>query len=275
MFFPSYFPLLQFHLKAMTQADVTHDTSILIDQDPHHATPIRLHSFRIDSPFPKVSPSVPTSDSRTDAPDAAGTAGATQTTTPPAKQLTHEDSWMKRHLRTLSGDLKAAEQQEKETPLTPPSPTSNIIEIMYRHFWRRKGDVFHLLLSLAVALDDHLWPREDKEQVQLFISLVYQVTGVKLKASFASEGEPAAAGLWGARRKLQGNSKKFGSKEAWGSWFRRAHIRMKAHFFPYNSGTTAGQALVSPFFQEKDEPAPPALGSASLETLFPRSGPIE
>jgi uncharacterized protein YdaU (DUF1376 family) len=28
------------------------------------------------------------------------------------------------------------------------------IEFVYRHFWHRKGDVFHLLLNLALVLDN-------------------------------------------------------------------------------------------------------------------------
>ncbi|KAL4526906.1 hypothetical protein Ndes2526A_g01330 [Nannochloris sp. 'desiccata'] len=250
------------------------DSANLQEEDSRLAAPVRLHSFRLESPFADVPPSEnPPSTETTAAPASPGAATSAREA---RGRVHHEHSWKRQHLRTLSEDITAAEVKGKEeTPLAPPSPTSNIIEILYRHFWRRKGDVFHLLLSLAIALDDRLWPREDKEEVQLFISLVYHVTGVKLKASFASEGEPAAAGLWGARRKLQGKSKKYGSKEAWGSWFRRVHIRLKAHFFPYNSGTTAGQALLAPFFQEKEEPTPPAIGAASLETLFPRSGPIE
>ena len=252
------------------------ENSDTFQEDSHLAAPLRMHSFRLESLFSNVSPSESTPSTETTA--ALARPGAATCARIMLEQENHEQSWERHHLRTVSGDITAAKEEtekEKEIPLTSPSPTSNIIEILYRHFWRRKGDVFHLLLSLAIALDDRLWPLEDKEEVQLFISLVYQVTGVKLKAFFASEGEPAAAGLWGALRKLQGKSKRYGSKEAWGSWFRRVHIRLKAHFFPYNSGTTAGQALVAPFFQEKDEPAPPPIGVASLETLFPRSGPIE
>jgi hypothetical protein len=239
-------------------------------EEQHPPGPERLHSFKLDSPFLNVSPTESTAASTTETTTA--TVAPSSATSP---QMEPQQSWTKRHLSTLSTDLEAAAEKEKEAPLAPSTPTSNIIEILYRHYWRRKGDVFHLLLSLAIALDDRLWPKEDKEDVQLFVSLVYQVTGIKLKASFAAEGEPAATGLWGTRRKLKGKSKKFGSREAWGSWFRRVHIRLKAHFFPYNSGTTAGQALVAPFFQEKDDPAPPAAGAASLEKLFPRSGPIE
>jgi hypothetical protein len=249
--------------KKQPSATTTPDTSTISgdEHNDHHLHgPERLHSFRLESPL-----GIPSDFS-----EHTGTG-----TAPDHREVKHEQSWRRQHLRTLSGDIEAAQRPEKETPLTTPSPAANIIETMYRHFWRRKGDVFHLLLSLAIALDDSLWPREDKEEVELFISLVYHVTGVKLKASFAAEGEPAAAGLWGAPWKKNGQSKKYGSRKAWGSWLRRAHIRLKAHIIPYNSGTTAGQALVAPLFQEKEEPAPPAISVASLETLFPRSGPLE
>ena len=36
----------------------------------------------------------------------------------------------------------------------PPTPAMSPIEKLYRRFWHRKGDVFHLLLSLAISLDD-------------------------------------------------------------------------------------------------------------------------
>lgn len=53
------------------------------------------------------------------------------------------------------------------------------------------------------------------------------------------------------------------------AWFRRNHIRFRAHYSPYNSGLTAGEALVAPFFGG-EEPAPTPLG-VPLGDLFPRS----
>ena len=49
--------------------------------------------------------------------------------------------------------------------------------LLARSFWRRKGDVFHLLLSLAIVLDDRVWPKEDERDVRMLVSLVYHVTG--------------------------------------------------------------------------------------------------
>lgn len=43
---------------------------------------------------------------------------------------------------------------------------------------QRKGDVFHLLLNLAIVLDERVWPKEDEEEVKLLTSLVHHVTGV-------------------------------------------------------------------------------------------------
>ena len=168
--------------------------------------------------------------------------------------------------------------QKRDQPLTAATPPTNVIERMYRHFWRRKGDTFHLLLSLAIALDDRVWPREDQEAVQLFISLVHHVTGVKLSASFAAEGEPAAAGLWGRlgrKSYLRKKVEKYGMKGRWYGKFRRAHIRLKAHMYPYNSGLTAGEALVAPFFQAAQEPAPAPQPPATLEMVFPRSSILQ
>ena len=56
-------------------------------------------------------------------------------------------------------------------PHPPPPPPPS------RNFWRRKGDVFHLLLSLAIVLDDRVWPKEDERDVRMLVSLVYHVTG--------------------------------------------------------------------------------------------------
>lgn len=39
------------------------------------------------------------------------------------------------------------------------------------------GDVFHLLLNLALALDARVWPAQDEETVEDLISLVHHVTG--------------------------------------------------------------------------------------------------
>lgn len=131
-------------------------------------------------------------------------------------------------------------------------------------------DVYHLLLGLAVALDDRVWPREDRDDVQLFISLVHHVTGVRLRASFASEGEPAAAGLWGWQHR---GGQRMGRRRQLGATLRRMGIRFRAHIWPYNSGTTAGEALVAPFFAQTRDEVPPPVAAATLDVLFPRSSP--
>lgn len=93
------------------------------------------------------------------------------------------------HLGHLHASLSLGEERAKQAaaaqeaaatkpPKAPPQPRMGPIEKMYRQFWRRKGDVFHLLLGLALALDDRVWPKEDQEQVQLFATLIYHVTGV-------------------------------------------------------------------------------------------------
>lgn len=164
-----------------------------------------------------------------------------------------------------------AVRREDTMPSAPSPPRMSPIEKMYRQFWRRKGDVFHLLLGMAVVLDDRIWPSEDKEDVLLFVSLVHHVTGVKLKASFAAENEPAVKGRWGRMGRLTRFKKeKYGTKGTWSAWFRRVHIRLKAHLYPYNSGLTAGQALVAPFFQEREPRVPPASEAVPLAAVFPR-----
>jgi hypothetical protein len=179
----------------------------------------------------------------------------------------------------LRASLSTMDQRERQRsaspdaiPEPPPAPRTGPIEILYRRFWRRKGDVFHLLLNLAIALDDRVWPKTDEQDVNLFVSLVYHVTGIKMKASFASEDEPLAAGLFGRMGRLRGNTPVYGAKSTETSWFRRMHIRLKAHLYPYNSGLTAGQALVTPFFDGQVATSLPR--PVSLSTLFPRSSAV-
>jgi len=134
---------------------------------------------------------------------------------------------------------------------------------------------------MALALDDRVWPKEDEEEVQLFVSLVYHVTGVKLKASFAHENEPRVVGLWGRMGWMKrgcpsdGNGDVdllyYGTRGRFKAWFRRHHIRFLAHWNPYNSGLSAGEALVAPFFRRECSLRHP-IPTVSLEELFPRSG---
>lgn len=97
--------------------------------------------------------------------------------------------------RMLHASMTARKASAAE--ITAPQPKMGPVEVMYRHFWKRKGDVFHLLLGLAIALDDRVWPKEDEEDVMLFASLVHHVTGVHIHAAFASESDTKAKGVFG------------------------------------------------------------------------------
>jgi hypothetical protein len=149
------------------------------------------------------------------------------------------------------------------------------VEKMYRLFWARKGDVFHLLLALGSILTERVWPKEDEKEVRMFAHLVYHVTGVKVTAYFASPGEPKSSAVLGKRDKnstaiekvksfdesddelsvideAQG-SDVYGKRKAnLGSCIRgclgRPHMFYRGHVHPFNSGLLAGEALVSPFF---------------------------
>ncbi|KAL4458764.1 hypothetical protein ABPG75_013629 [Micractinium tetrahymenae] len=115
------------------------------------------------------------------------------------------------------------------------------IETMYRHWWHRKADVFHLLLTMALALDSRVWPEDDENEVLALMSLVHHITGIKMKAHFADPAEVEAARNEG--------STPYGRKMAnWRHWWRRWHIRFKAHVVPFNSGLLAREALSHPFF---------------------------
>lgn len=189
---------------------------------------------------------------------------------------------------TGSSDGGSVQYNPQRVSSHPVSYKQSPIEKMYRRFWRRKGDVFHLLVNMALVLDDRVWPKEDERDVQLFITLVHHVTGVRMKASFAAEGDKRSTGLFGrlacvgaSRVKEEGvahgpvahgpghNLREFGRWGKWSHWFRRMHMRFQAHAKPYNSGLLAGEALVAPFFGAGR--VQHAKLPVCVETAFPRS----
>ncbi|EFN56122.1 hypothetical protein CHLNCDRAFT_144739 [Chlorella variabilis] len=125
-------------------------------------------------------------------------------TSPPPEALASA-----RHMQSL--------QRKKKSP----------IETM--HFWHRKGDVFHLLLGIALALDDRVWPQEDIAEVQALISLVHHVTGIRLKASFAEQGEGPERRRFGKLRGCVGRPQVAGDDSDCSYEFGR----IKAHAKPY------------------------------------------
>lgn len=160
------------------------------------------------------------------------------------------------------------------------SVQAGVVEKMYRSFWSRKGDVFHLLLSLAITLDDRVWPKTDERDVQLFISLVHHITGVKMRAYFYSGDEGKSLKVMGRRWKStpgDGDSDvgsmaydafAFGSRVRLFNWMRKFKMIMKAHLSPWNSGTLAAEALVSPFFGPNRSP-PHAELPVCVSAAFP------
>lgn len=160
----------------------------------------------------------------------------------------------------------AVERCTNDEPGDPSVPQTTIgaglVERMYRSFWNRKGDVFHLLLNMAIVLDNRVWPCRDKNDVLLFVSLVHHVTGVKMKAHFTNENDPETKYFLGRYSRIgRGQIKKaeemqhkhlqklMGLRKSWRTWFRRMHMRWRGHVKPFNSGLTAGEALVAPFFR--------------------------
>lgn len=132
------------------------------------------------------------------------------------------------------GQNAEARRQKRRSKKSP-------IETMYRHWWHRKADVFHLLLTMALVLDSRVWPEDDEDEVLAFFSLVHHCTGIKMKGSFAEPVEVEEA-------KKEGTTP-YGRKMAnWRHWWRRWHIRFKAHIVPFNSGLLAREALSHPFF---------------------------
>lgn len=160
------------------------------------------------------------------------------------------------------------------------------VEKMYRMFWARKGDVFHLLLALGTILSERVWPKEDEKEVRMFAHLVYHVTGVKVTAYFASPEEPKASPVMGKLDKTgtmkieklksfdesdddlsvideeRPPSTIYGKRTNFRNKFVRRclgkpHMFYRGHVHPFNSGLLACEALQSPFFgQALPKPAP-------------------
>jgi len=171
---------------------------------------------------------------------------------------------------TMTTKKKKKEYQKKpgKSALQSMSSGRGPVERMYRHFWSRKGDVFHLMLALAVALDDRVWPKRDERDVQLFISLVHHVTGVKMKAYFTSSDDPKRPKVMGQRKKRDTSDESvYGARVRCFAALRRARMLYAAHVSPFNSGLLAGEALVAPFFGIKG--APHAELPVCVEAAFP------
>jgi hypothetical protein len=131
------------------------------------------------------------------------------------------------------------------------------VEKLYRKFWARKGDVFHLLLALGTILNERVWPKEDQHEVMMLASLVYHVTGVKMATYFATPEDPKSPKVMGRKDKNapirpavveEDDENIYGKRKAKFGCFSRSHMFYRAHRHPFNSGLLAGEALVSPFF---------------------------
>jgi hypothetical protein len=116
-----------------------------------------------------------------------------------------------------------------------------------------------------------VWPKEDERYVQLLVSLIYHVTGIKMRAYFASPNDPKRFKVMGKRHKRSkyagGKEPVFGARVRCFAAFRRLRILWAAHTKPFNSGLLAGEALVSPFFGLQG--APHAELPVCVEAAFP------
>ncbi|PSC70169.1 kinase-like superfamily isoform A [Micractinium conductrix] len=146
-----------------------------------------------------------------------------------------------------AGHKKGAESTESADPK---KRKRSPIETVYRHWWHRKADVFHLLLTVALVLDNRTWPEHDADTVQNFCSLCHHVTGIKLKAKFkpVADTSAAASAALVVAVTAAGQPTPLGRPPRWTHWWRRWAIRLKGHLFPFNSGLLAREALSHPFF---------------------------
>ena len=177
-----------------------------------------------------------------------------------------------RNRKKLSGDRLHKHTTQERIDI---NGAKGPVEKMYRLFWARKGDVFHLLLALGAILTERVWPKEDEKEVRMFAHLVYHVTGVRVTAYFASPEEPKSSEVMGRRDKSAvpieelksfdesddelteidetKDSDIYGKRKSlhnrfWRGCLGRPHMFYRAHAHPFNSGLLAGEALTSPFF---------------------------
>jgi hypothetical protein len=146
---------------------------------------------------------------------------------------------VKRNFLPLPLDVKNMHLIPKVSPL----------ERFWRHLWRRKGDVYHLFFDMCRFMDGRVWPKKDKVDVLLFLSMMMHVTGVPLKAWFGEiEGSDADA----QAMKLKTQFIPCGAFERSDGTFhilRVRGVRIRGWLSPHNPGLTAAEVLTSPFFR--------------------------
>ncbi|KAK9822580.1 hypothetical protein WJX74_006685 [Apatococcus lobatus] len=122
-------------------------------------------------------------------------------------------------------------------------PKFSLIERMYRFYWRRKGDVYHLLFNLGEWLDGRVWLKKDRLDVQRLLDLIHHVTGAKLQAYFVEANEAGLPRMGGCGfLKQNGRVLHFA---------RRWSVRLQTWTHPNNPGLTAAEALTSNFFTKR------------------------
>ncbi|KAL3148346.1 hypothetical protein ABBQ38_013803 [Trebouxia sp. C0009 RCD-2024] len=159
-----------------------------------------------------------------------------------AQGVAHEEAYM-RAARPV-GCVAFLPHPSKLLPKMAP------IEQIYRHLWKRKGDVYALLWDLQRFLDGRVWPLEDELEVRLMIDLIRHVTGVKLKAYFvplSHEQDQTGKKALKLQRKFSILGP-FQRNDGALHVLRIRTIRLRSWFKPHNPGLTAAEALTSPFF---------------------------
>lgn len=142
----------------------------------------------------------------------------------------------------LPGEKKAKELEFKiidygharlvgnKTETQLPEPPA--MEHWYRKWFEGKGDVWRLLQDISDAIDGRTWPLEDKEEVQVVLGLIREVTGIKVCAHYAPRGSVFKQQGWPWQR-VDGR----------GHGLRRAIIRILAFLAPRKVDFTAREAL--------------------------------
>lgn len=156
-------------------------------------------------------------------------------------------------------------------------PPATFFESVHRWAWRRRSDVYHLLLALTEELDERVWPCWDAAVVEALMSFVGHVTGVRPRAFFKeevvevvergeavevkteteAEEEERGAAVSTVTETTMTAADLFAYRSGLGRCGRRAHalrrwaVRARAWVTPRSPMITAAEALTAPLFTRR------------------------
>lgn len=115
---------------------------------------------------------------------------------------------------------------------------------LHQHYWRRKGDVYRLMMELGKHLQHRTWAEEDRVLVEQLLELVADCTGERVIAHFA----PRAALDAGEIAPIEVAADKRSSRMP--AWLLRGKIDCMSPSRAGTKGMSISKALSYPVFKE-------------------------